>query len=644
MTRTGVSLHLSLLQPTRTCLRALIICTYEPATAQAHGGGVKNESVLKITVVPPFWRTVWAYLLYAMLLAGAAYIVYHYLAKLNTLRNGIKIEKQLTEYKLVFFTNISHEFRTPLTLIQGALEKMHKSGKVPAEMNYSMKIMDKSVQRMLRLVNQLLEFRRMQNNKLTLSLEEADIIELLQDVYSNFKDAAQSKGMEYSFKTFTKQYKLFIDKGKLDKVIYNLLSNAFKYTPSGGKVELSVQLNEADHQLIIKVTDTGVGVPKEKRDELFKRFVQSRLSGNSMGIGLHLSHELISVHKGTITYRENPGGGSVFVVTLPTSPEVYEEKDFLVPDNVLRKEEETTEKHLAEIIQEDASTNGDNETLFTPPINKRKILIIEDDDDVREYLKEELSVYFEVKTEADGEAGLKRAHTYDAELIISDVMMLNMTGFELTKRLKGDFNTSHIPIILLTALDSSENHLKGIECGADAYITKPFSLKLLLARTFKLIEQREKLRDKFSIDPTAIRTGIYTSDHDKQFVEKLALVVEKHMSNTQLSIDDLANMVGVGRSLFYRKVRGVTGYSPNEYLRIMRMKKATELLQDKDITITEVSRRVGINDPFYFSKCFKTQYGVSPSVYQKEGEAAILAAQKNNPSKKAQTLESPNDN
>ena len=465
---------------------------------------------------------------------------------------------------------------------------------------------------MLRLINQLLEFRKMQNNKLALSLEETDVMAFLYEIFLSFNDAAESKNMDFKFLPSVASYKMFIDKGYLDKVTYNLLSNAFKYTPSGGKVTFSVTVDEAKKQLVISVADSGVGIPKEKRNELFKRFMQSSFSGSSVGVGLHLTHELVCVHKGTIVYTENEGGGSIFTVSLPTDISVYEEKDFLIPHNVLLEEEEV---HHAAVLAEEISAQEGGVELPSAPLNKRKVLIIEDDNDVREFLKEEVGQYFEVVAEADGPSGLERARTYDADLIICDVLMPGMTGFEVTRKLKNDFDTSHIPIILLTAMSSAESHLEGVESGADAYITKPFSPKLLLARAFKLIEQREKLREKFSNDPNMVRPAICTSDKDKEFADRLQMVMDQQIGNAQFTIDEFASMMGLGRTVFYRKIRGVTGYSPNEYIRIIRMKKAAELLLENRYTVAEVSYKVGINDPFYFSKCFKQQFGVAPSVY-----------------------------
>lgn len=575
----------------------------------ATGISGEQETVLKIIVTPPFWKTTWAFLIYTILLIVALYITYRLVLNFSVLRNKIQVEKQLTEYKLVFFTNISHEFRTPLTLIQGALEKIQNLDKIPKEVTNSLRVMDKSTQRMLRLINQLLEFRKMQNNKLALSLEETDVMGFLHEIFLSFKDTATSKNMDFRFQPSMASYKMFIDKGNLDKVAYNLLSNAFKYTPSNEKVILSAIVNENKKSLEISVSDTGIGITKEKRGELFKRFMQSNFSSNSTGIGLHLTHELVNVHKGSIAYDENQDGGSVFTVSIPTDTSVYEEKDFLIPHSAFLEEK----AHKQEEERNNDSALSDIKP--TVPTSSSKLLIIEDDNDVREFLRDEFKPYFEVVTEADGLAGLERARTYDADLIICDVLMPGLTGFEVTRKLKNDFDTSHIPIILLTAMSSAENHLKGVESGADAYITKPFSPKLLLARALQLIEQREKLRKKFSDDPGMITPAICTSEKDRQFADKLQTIMENQISNSAFAVDDLAAVMGLGRSSFYRKVRGVTGYSPNEYMRIIRMKKAAELLLKNCYTVAEVSYKIGIEDPFYFSKCFKKQFGVSPSVY-----------------------------
>ena len=589
--------------------------TYVLHVKSCNGAGVWNESetTLKIVIVPPFWKTNWAMLGYVLLLIVTLYFTFRIVRNFNSLRNRINVEKQLTEYKLVFFTNISHEFRTPLTLIQGALEKIQRVADIPRDLIHPLKTMDKSTQRMLRLINQLLEFRKMQNNKLALSLEETDVIAFLYEIFLSFGDVAEQKNMNFRFIPSIPSYKMFLDKGNLDKVTYNLLSNAFKYTPSNGTIILSVTVDEVKKTLQIQVADTGVGIPKEKQNELFKRFMQSSFSGDSIGVGLHLSYELVQVHKGTIEYKDNDGGGSVFTVCIPTDKSVYSEKDFLIPGNVLLKEAGGQAHHLLELSEELPEPEK-----IAEPLNKRKVLIIEDDNDIREFLKEEVGVYFEVEVAADGTSGFEKASTYDADLIVCDVLMPGMNGFEVTRKLKNEFTTSHIPIILLTALNIEEKYQEGIESGADAYITKPFNVSLLLARIFKLIELRDKLRQKYSNEPGLAHSIICTNDKDQKFSVKLNEVLNEHMTDTDFSVNDFAGIMGLGRTVFYKKVRGVTGYSPYEYLRVMRMKKAAEMLLTEDLTIAEVAYSVGINDPFYFSKCFKNQFGVSPSAYRKK--------------------------
>lgn len=535
------------------------------------------------------------------------YVAFCLIRNFNNLRNRIQVETQLTEYKLMFFTNISHEFRTPLTMIQGALEKIESLNKIPKEMVYSIQLMNKSTNRMLRLINQLLEFRKMQNNKLSLMLEETDVMVFFYDIYRSFKETADDKQIDFHFAPSTSSYKMFVDQSKLDKIVYNLLSNALKYTPKGGKVVFAIIVNEEVGKLFISVSDNGVGIPKEKQGELFSRFMQSGFSHNSVGIGLHLTYELVNVHKGSISFDENEGGGSVFTVILPLDSSVYGKNDFLV-SSILQEESFVHE-------QCDTYLTVNHDSVTPDPLNKKRILIIEDDGDVRKFLETELGIYFEIISEPDGLSGLQKAQSFEVDLIICDVLMPGMNGFDVTRKLKRDFETSHIPIILLTAMSTSENKLEGVESGADAYITKPFSSRLLLARIFQLIEQREKLKRKFSNDPAMTSQALCSTELDRKFGEKLQTILEKQLDNPEFTIEDFASAVGVSRAAFFRKVKGVTGYTPNEYMRILRMKRAMELLQEGIYNVSEIAYKVGMNDPLYFSKCFKSHFGAPPSAY-----------------------------
>lgn len=570
-----------------------------------------KESTLVIRVKPPFYLTSWAIMIYVLLVLGVIILVVKFVHDKNVLRNRIRLEQELTRYKLVFFTNIAHEFRTPLTLMQGSLEKekrIMKANRWQTELEKTIRVMDKSVQRMLRLIDQLLEFRKMQAGKLKLSLQETDAVMFVKGICRMFDDAAESKEIAYSFESSEPAHAMFLDQQMIDKVVFNLLSNAFKYTPAKGTISVSLSFTDV---MTIRVADTGVGIPQEKREQLFSRFMQSSYTGESFGIGLHLTHELVRTHHGEITYQENEGGGSVFVVTIPLQKDCYEASDFLVKDSPILKADLTKERDGQEEKTTDAVPSAPS-----APLNRRTVLLIEDDNDVREFLLSELESCFDLKVASDGKAGIAMAKELDVDLIVSDVMMPGMNGFELTKRLKNSFETSHIPIILLTALSTDENVLEGTESGADAYITKPFSPQLLMARILQLLNQREILCQKFGKVPQEIRSAMLRNEQDSLFVKRLDSIVYSRLGEQDLSVDKVAGLLHLGRTIFYKKVRGTTGYTPNEYIRVIRLRKAAELLKEGEKNVSEVAYAVGFDNPYYFSKCFKEQFGMPPSQYR----------------------------
>lgn len=570
-----------------------------------------KESVLDISVEPPFYLSVWAWVFYALFLTVVIVMVVKSIREKNILKGKIKFEQELIRYKLVFFTNIAHEFRTPLTLIQGSLEKekrIMKTNHWQLELEKTVRTMDKSVQRMLRLIDQLLEFRKLQTGKLKLSLQETDVVMFVQGICKMFDDAAESKQIDFKFESQLPAYLMYLDQQKMDKVVFNLLSNAFKYTHAKGTISVSLSFTDV---MTIRVADTGVGIPQEKREQLFSRFMQSSYTGESFGIGLHLTHELVRTHHGEITYQENEGGGSVFVVTIPLQKDCYEASDFLVKDSPILKADLTKERDGQEEKTTDAVPSAPS-----APLNRRTILLIEDDNDVREFLLSELESCFDLKVASDGKAGIAMAKELDVDLIVSDVMMPGMNGFELTKRLKNSFETSHIPIILLTALSTDENVLEGTESGADAYITKPFSPQLLMARILQLLNQREILRQKFGKVPQEIRSAMLRNEQDSLFVKRLDSIVYSRLGEQDLSVDKVAGLLHLGRTIFYKKVRGTTGYTPNEYIRVIRLRKAAELLKEGEKNVSEVAYAVGFDNPYYFSKCFKEQFGMPPSQYR----------------------------
>lgn len=570
------------------------------------------ERTLSIVVRHPWWQTWWAYLIYLLLAGVVAGIVYRQLRTVYKLRQRISIEQQLTEFKLQFFTNISHEFRTPLTIIRGAIDRISGTKDIPADLRQPISSMNKSTERMLRLINQLLEFRKMQNNKLRLALEEVDIISFLKDIYQNFSSVAQNKQMSYTFLPNVKSYTMFIDRQHVDKIVYNLLSNAFKYTPAKGMVIMRV--NASDKGLTIRVEDSGVGIPKEKQPELFQRFMQSTFSSDSIGIGLHLTKALVDVHKGTISYEERQPQGAAFTVTLPTDKTIYAAGDFIQDSGLEKPNTKLQQPDYQEVMPE--------------PMNDRMVLIVEDDADIATFLRQTLGRYFNTSLAMDGTYALEQmeANQELPDLIISDVMMPGIDGFELTRRIKGNPATQAIPIILLTALNSDDHRLKGSKSGADAYMTKPFNAALLVATCRQLIEQRDKLKQSFAEQPAPnvkqALPEIIVEERDRHLLDVMDVWLSDHLSDASLSVDDMAEAMGYRRSVFYKKVKALTGLTPADYIRTLRMNRAAEMLKEETISVAEVSYKVGISDPHYFTKVFKQQFGVSPKKYQQGKHSA----------------------
>ena len=584
--------------------------TLHVRSCNANGVWSPEEIVLKIEVRPPFYASWWAYLIYTVLVVLSIYYVYVNFRRINNLRNKVKVENQLTEYKLRFFTNISHEFRTPLTIIKGDMDRLKTVDKVPGEMKQPLSSMAKSVERMMRLINQLLEFRKMQNDKLQLALEKTDVIAFLQNIFLNFNNIAEGKHINFMFLPFDKSYEMYVDRNYLDKIIYNLLSNALKYTPSHGDVALRVSLND-NRSLLISVEDTGVGIEKSKQELLFQRFNRSSYSHDSIGIGLHLTAELVRVHHGEISYHDNQPQGSIFRVELPVDEKVYEEKDFMAVDNAVTQEENCKPRTALEMEYRE---------LPPKPLNHYRVLVVEDDNDVREFLKNELQRYFEIELAADGQEAWEKIQGQKPALVVSDVMMPRMSGYQLVKKVREDAKFTDLPVVLLTALTADDKKLKGIDVGADAYIEKPFHTNILIATCCQLLEQRNHLKRVYGQQPAAsakaMAPEVIKDEQDKKFQAVLDAWLAEHITDPQLNIDSFAESMGYGRTTFYKKIKRITGTTPNDYIRTLRMNKAAELLKDDRLTVAEVGYQVGVDDPYYFSKMFKNFFGVSPTKYR----------------------------
>lgn len=566
------------------------------------------ETVLEIIINPPFWRSNEAVFLYLITGLLLLYLTVVTLMKMNRLNNEIIIEKKMTAHRLQFFTNISHEFRTPLTLIRGSIESIYEQQLSPI-LKKQVDILSKSSDKLMRLIDQLLAFRKLQYEELGLRTERTDIIHFLREIYAIFTEMADKKEIQYDFRTTADSKLIITDKGKIEMIIFNLLSNAFKHTPLKGKIRMEITFDESKELCEITVSDSGPGIPSEKRELLFQRFKQINYTPTGIGIGLHLSAELARVLNGRINYRDSEWSGASFTLTIPI---------YLEASEITVKEDDVdATQNIDQTDTLEAITFTETDTVQKTTGTKHKILVIEDDEEIRTFLEDKLTDYFDLSSASNGLLGLEKAIESPPDLIVCDVMMPEMNGFEVTRTIKADFETSHIPIILLTAFSSPEHQLEGIDAGADAYIIKPFSILYLIARIRKLIEQRQKLQYKFAHEPGMAGTiQLQTSEKDRLFIEKIHKVMMEHLRDTEFSVDNFAKEINMGRTLFYKKIKGITNYSPNEYFRIIRLKKATELLINSEMNVAEIAYEVGFNDPDYFSKSFKKQFGVTPTQFR----------------------------
>lgn len=567
-----------------------------------------------IVIQPPFWASVWAYFIYLILALIAIYFSLRLAYKFNKLNNDVEVEKQLTNHKLRFFTNISHEFRTPLTLIHSAVETINEQKNISPEVRRQIKVLNRNSVNLSRLIDQLLEFRKLENKVLTLNLSLTNMVKFCQDIFNSFKEISEQKGITYTYHSTEEALNIYIDRKKVDKILYNLLSNAFKFTRRGGVIDLYLKLEQPNNQVVITVKDNGIGIPKEKQPLLFSRFMQINFSSTGTGVGLSLAKEFVDAHKGKIGYDENPEGGSIFQFILPTDISLYSDVKFIEedPSDEYTKEESLIHDTLNQVQEQTDILHGEEQKSIS---SDYRLLIVEDNDDIRTYLQEEFKEYFIVDLAENGKEGLEKAIGLNPDFIICDVMMPEMDGYEVTQQLKSNFETCHIPILLLTAHSSLEHQLEGFQKGADAYITKPFSLRMLKTRVFKLLEQREKLKKRFSNEYVLDGNLITYTDKDKQFYDLIERILEENYADSLFSVDKFAELAHVRRTIFYKKLKGITGVSPNDLIKMKRMKKAAELLLKGDFTVSEVSYKVGFEDPFYFSKCFKAQFNCSPSKY-----------------------------
>ena len=533
----------------------------------------------------------------------------------------ITLSRQLedaTHAKLSFFTNVSHDFRTPLTLIADPVEQLLQSHNLSEHEHFLLNIIHKNVTVLLRLVNQILDFRKFEDGKLQLHLSRFDLHASLLEWSDAFRTLSFRKHIHFRI-TADEQanYTVTADAEKLERILYNLLSNAFKFTPENGSISVGLALfnQEGEPAFRLQVTDTGVGMPAEHVRHIFDSFYQIDVHHAGSGIGLALVKAFVEMHHGSIHVDTTEGQGTCFTIEMPVC-----QKGMIDPD--------TTRSAALANLKEGAVLAADQETLqtaetATAPEDKESVLVIDDNQDIRDYVRSILQDDYNILEAANGQEGIRLAMKYVPDVIICDVMMPVMDGMECCRRLKSELQTSHIPVMMLTAYAVDEQKIKGYECGADSYISKPFSARLLTVRLRNLIDNRHRLQNFFSDKSNQPLQKAAVTDVDKDFLEKLRELIGQKLPDPNLSVEELGEQIGLSRVQLYRKTKALCGYAPNELLRIARLKRASLLLASTEKTVSEITYEVGFSSPSYFTKCYKEYFGESPTDFlkRKKGEA-----------------------
>ena len=517
-----------------------------------------------------------------------------------------------TQAKLVFFTNISHEFRTPLTLIQGPLDSLMEKEKLSLEGKGLIQLMRKNTNVLLKLIAQIIDFRKYENGKMQMYFTLSDLKSFISEICDSFVEFGKKKHIHFSFKATDEDFTLWFDSDKMEKICYNLLSNAFKFTPENGKIEVQLSKKEFNGEFLAQVTvsDTGAGISEHHIHNVFDRFykVDSRAAGS--GIGLHLTKMLVELHNGKIAIESMEGKGSTLTIEIP-----FKQKEITIAEQYPRLISPVEREDI--LLYEPENEKSENQQLNT---DKPLILLVEDNADLRSYIRNLLKEDYEVIEAPTGQVGLLKAMKFVPELIVSDVMMDVMDGFELCNKVKANLSTSHIPVMLLTACAQDEQRAIGFESGADAYIPKPFNENLLKIRIRKLIENREKVKEFFQQNLTfgeKTDRKENVAEIEKSFINKFRKLIEERLIDSDLNVDEIGKSMGLSRVQLYRKIKSLTNYAPNELVRIIRLKAAEQLLINSEKTISEIAYDTGFSSPSYFTKCFKEYFNESPTEYIK---------------------------
>lgn len=552
---------------------------------------VKDYVSIPVRVKPSIWNSIYAKIIYVLLVLALIFIVARILLTSFKIRSNAKLEQGLSDIKMRFFTNVSHELRTPLTLIIGGIDEISKNTEDGSQQEYSVNIVKKNAKRMLTLVNQLLDTRSLVDGQMRLNVSMFDVVKLVQGVYDDFRDMSVERQMEMRIIKSVDSLMVWGDSIRLEALVYNLLSNAFKYTSDGGKLEVGVLYREGDNEFRIMVKDNGIGIAKENQKAIFEPFTKGSTTAfrgmASSGIGLSFCKEIAEIHGGEIYVESEKGVGSKFFVRLPVGCEQ----------------------------QSEAYGVSKYKVEPTCPEDARKVLVVEDNAELRVYIYNNLSSQYDVRDAGNGREALQViTEGWMPDIVITDLMMPEMDGMELIEALRNDFNTSHIPIVMITAKHEDDTHVRAMKYGADGYIAKPFSMELLKAGIDNIFERRKeviKKPGKVEISPEEI----VITDRDEQLIKKVMTWLEENVADPDVTVEQLATYVGMGRTSMYNKIKGLTGKSPVELIQDFRMEKAKFYLKSGQYSVSETSYKVGFSDPGYFSRCFKKHYGMSPADY-----------------------------
>ena len=521
---------------------------------------------------------------------------------------------ELDLMKIKFFTNVSHEFRTPLTLMLTPLENLLRGIRADHTVHRQLSLVHRNAQRLLNLVTQMLDFKKLEVEETRFMPERGDIVQFVRQITQTFSDLSEHKHIRYRFESAVESRYADFDQDKLSKVMYNLLSNAFKFTAENGQVTVRLRTlgQEGGDALEIRVEDSGIGIPPEAQQKIFERFYQHPMPGHIMnqgsGIGLSIAAEFIKMHGGTIDLESEVGKGSTFTVTVP----LRESLARMVPVQAADARPGETATIDVDLSEEKAGKE------------KSLILLVEDNDEFREYLKEVFQKEYRILEAANGRTGLDMALEHIPDLIVSDVMMPEMDGIELCRTIKTDRRISHIPVVLLTARAEEEQQLQGYQTGADAYVTKPFRLDILQVRISNLIVQREQLQKHFQQHVEIRPTDVAVRSMDEEFVNSAVKVVEQNMANAEYTVEQLSEAMSMSRVYLYKKILSLTGKTPIEFIRIIRIRRAADLLEKSQFTVSEIAYQVGFNNPKYFAKLFKEEYQVLPTAYRRNQAGARM--------------------